>query len=102
MPTWITPRRLGATAILYAVFVSGWYLGQPLGDVGCEDSEIAMEPDPPPTIGEPGDVSVDLSRAVATVEGVLTQDFVATTSLVPCEPSPHHPRLVAWLTGDWR
>ncbi|MFI6475438.1 hypothetical protein ACIBL5_34985 [Streptomyces sp. NPDC050516] len=35
MPSWITPRRLGAAVILCAVFASGWFLGQPVYVPAC-------------------------------------------------------------------
>ncbi|MFI9584410.1 hypothetical protein ACIHCQ_21820 [Streptomyces sp. NPDC052236] len=98
MPTWITPRRLGATAVLYAVFIGGWYLGQPLHGVGCHTPELATASEDPVTIGEPGDVSGDLSRAVRQV---VTYKIVSTDGAVPCEWTPR-PRMVAWVIGDWR
>jgi hypothetical protein len=99
MPTWITPRRLGATAALYAVFVSGWYLGQPLLNVGCPTLEPATASEGPATFGEPGDVSSYLSLPARKV---LTYEIVSTDAIVPCDPWTPRPRLVAWVTGDWR
>ncbi|MFE0171152.1 hypothetical protein ACFWZ2_02465 [Streptomyces sp. NPDC059002] len=32
---WFTRRRLGAAAVLVAVFASGWYLGQPVVPARC-------------------------------------------------------------------
>lgn len=98
---WTTPRRLGATATLYAVFVCGWYLGQPLPLVGCEEETTAAS-SVPVTIGEPGDVSGGLSRVARDVGQVVTRDFVSTRVIVECDPYTAHPRLVAWITGDWR
>jgi hypothetical protein len=96
VPAWITPRRLGATAALYAVFVAGWYLGQPLPAVGCEaplsaGAEAA-------TIGEPGEATDTL---VQTTERVLTAQVVDRAAIVSCDGEPHA-RLLAWATGDWR
>ncbi|WP_257138963.1 hypothetical protein [Streptomyces sp. rh34] len=99
--TWITPRRLGATAALYAVFVCGWHLGQPLPHVGCEEETTAAS-SAPVTIGEPGDVSGGFSRVARDVGQVVTHDFVSTRSIVECDPYTARPRLVAWITGDWR
>ncbi|MFH9748924.1 hypothetical protein ACH4MN_31380 [Streptomyces anulatus] len=99
--TWITPRRLGAAAALYAVFVCGWYLGQPLPLVGCEEETTAAS-SVPVTIGEPGDVSGGLSRMARDVGQVVTRDFVSTRVIAACDPYTAHPRLVAWITGDWR
>ncbi|MGW4199634.1 hypothetical protein [Streptomyces sp. NPDC004726] len=102
MPTWMTPRRLGATAALYAVFVAGWYLGQPLPYVGCDTSEPVTASKDPVMVGEPGDVSGDLSRAAREIVDIADYQVVSTTSIAPCDPSTPHPRLVAWVTGDWR
>ncbi|MER7046458.1 hypothetical protein [Streptomyces jumonjinensis] len=101
MPIWITPRRLGATAVLYAVFVGGWYLGQPLAHVGCTTSEPATAAEDPAMIGEPGDVLGDLSRAAGVIEVVVTYRAVSTGTIVPCDSAPR-PRLLAWVIGDWR
>ncbi|MDQ0986605.1 hypothetical protein [Streptomyces sp. V2I9] len=101
MPHWITPRRLGATAVLYAVFVGGWYLGQPLPHVGCEEESTAAS-SVPVTIGEPGDVSDDFTRTARDVGQFVTHDLVSTEALVACDPYTARPRLVAWATGDWR
>ncbi|WP_250290635.1 hypothetical protein [Streptomyces atroolivaceus] len=97
MPTWITPRRLGAAATLYAVFVSGWYLGQPLSDAGCFTQESTVASDGPETIQEPGDVS---SHLTVTARQVFTAEIVSTEGLVRCDGTPR-PRLVAWVTGNW-
>ncbi|MFI0931441.1 hypothetical protein ACH4RG_06830 [Streptomyces sp. NPDC021019] len=98
---WTTPRRLGATAALYAVFVCGWFLGQPLPHVGCEEGTTAAS-SVPVTIGEPGDVSGGFSRVATDIGQVVTYDFVSTRVIAECDPDTAHPRLVAWITGDWR
>ena len=97
MPTWITSRRLGAAVVLYAVFVGGWYLGQPLPDVGCH-VRIGDPAQGPGDDRGPGDVAGDLSRSV---QSVVTYQVVDTAVLVSCDGEPR-PRLVAWVTGDWR
>ncbi|MFI8193427.1 hypothetical protein ACIF8T_32420 [Streptomyces sp. NPDC085946] len=97
----MTPRRLGAAAVLYAVFVGGWYLGQPLPHVGCPAFEAAPTHEAAP-LGEPGDVGDDLRRSAGHLETVFTTDFVSIDAIVPCEPWTGRPRLVAWLLGDWR
>lgn len=99
--TWITPRRLGATAALYAVFVCGWYLGQPLPHVGCEE-ETTVSSSVLVTIGEPGDVSGGLSRVARDVGQVVTRDFVSTRVIAECDPYTARPRIMAWVIGDWR
>ncbi|MFD4829824.1 hypothetical protein ACFWPV_08185 [Streptomyces uncialis] len=102
MPTWITSRRLGATAVLYAVFVGGWYLGQPLPHVGCADSDPAARSEPPAVIEEPGDFSGSLARVTGKIHDIATVQAVSTSTLVPCDAMTPRPRLVAWVTGDWR
>ncbi|WP_055695273.1 hypothetical protein [Streptomyces prasinopilosus] len=99
MPTWITPRRLGAAAVLYAVFAGGWYLGQPLPHVGCGPSGPVTASEV--TITEPGDVAGGFDRGVTVMSRVFTTEFVSVEGVVPCDATPD-PRLLAWLTGDWR
>ncbi|MFE3253223.1 hypothetical protein [Streptomyces sp. NPDC059209] len=101
MPTWITSRRLGAAAVLYAVFVGGWFLGQPLANVGCYSPEPLTAIERDETINEPGDVVGDLRSTARSVGQVATIEVFDTTSIVPCDATPR-PRLVAWVTGDWR
>ncbi|MET9553000.1 hypothetical protein [Streptomyces sp. NPDC006645] len=98
MPTWITARRLGATAVLYAVFVGGWYLGQPLAGVGCDSPEPAYVAEGPNRIVEPGEISDGIT---STVRQVATITVIDTASVVDCGPTPR-PRLMAWVVGDWR
>lgn len=99
MPTWITPRRLGATAVLYSVFVGGWFLGQPLPYVGCDIPEPpAYEAEGPDRIAEPG----ELYDGFAWTAGqVVTTEVVDTSVIVGCDWEPR-PRLLAWVIGDWR
>lgn len=98
VPTWITARRLGATAVLYAVFVGGWFLGQPLPHVGCDTPDPSYVAEGPDTIAEPGQVSAVLGRMA---HQVATADVVTISTSVLCDGTPT-PRLVAWVTGDWR
>ncbi|MFF2641944.1 hypothetical protein ACFVUB_19120 [Streptomyces niveus] len=99
MPTWITPRRLGATAVLYSVFVGGWFLGQPLPYVGCDNPEppanVAEGPD---RIKEPGELYDGFAW---TASQVVTTKVVDTSVIVGCDWEPR-PRLLAWVIGDWR
>lgn len=97
----MTPRRLGAAAVLYAVFVGGWHLGQPLPHVGCQEPEPVTASKASITGGEPGDVIGDFARTATAVETLATQQIIEIDSIVECGPAPR-PRLVAWLTGDWR
>ncbi|MEV5725906.1 hypothetical protein AB0N50_08820 [Streptomyces pharetrae] len=98
MLNWIPPRRLGAAAVLYAVFVSGWYLGQPLPAVGCHTAESETVAEDLATVGEPGDVTSDLTR---TARVVVTDRLFTTDVIVECDGASH-PRLLAWVAGDWR
>lgn len=102
VPTWITSRRLGATAALYAVFVGGWFLGQPLANVGCHTPEPLTAIESDETINEPGDVVGDLRVTAGTARQVVTAEVFDTASIVPCDSTTSRPRLVAWVTGDWR
>lgn len=87
MPSWITPRRLGATAVLYAVFLGGWYLGQPLPGVGCDTPDPGIAIEEPPLIGEPAELTDDLSR---TADAVFTVKVVDTpcSSTATAPPTP--------------
>ncbi|MEU4657714.1 hypothetical protein AB0G32_27915 [Streptomyces sp. NPDC023723] len=99
MSAWITPRRLGALAVLYAVFVGGWYLGQPLEGVGCEPYEPPVTADAPASFGEPGAAADTLAW---TAEQFFTSDIVRAEAVgADCDGEPR-PRLLAWATGDWR
>ncbi|MFD3923873.1 hypothetical protein [Streptomyces sp. NPDC058595] len=53
------------------------------------------------TINEPGDVVGDLRSTARSVGQVATIEVFDTASIVPCDATPR-PRLVAWVTGDWR
>ncbi|MFJ2431836.1 hypothetical protein ACIOWM_01340 [Streptomyces anulatus] len=37
-----------------------------------------------------------------TPSQVATRDSVSTRVIAACDPYTAHPRLVAWITGDWR
>ncbi|MDQ1040851.1 hypothetical protein QFZ75_007267 [Streptomyces sp. V3I8] len=95
MPSWTTSRRSGATAALYAVFVGGWYLGQPLPLVGCGAPEPVTASEDANSFVEPGDFSDDLTRAARSIGQITTYDIVATDAIAPCDGTPG-PRLVAW------
>ncbi|MDX3349943.1 hypothetical protein ACN6LC_002448 [Streptomyces violaceoruber] len=55
MPAWTTPRRLGVVTTLYAVFLAGWWLGQPVRSDGCVEDRIAAGADARPVPVEPAD-----------------------------------------------
>ncbi|MFD3525592.1 hypothetical protein [Streptomyces sp. NPDC058653] len=98
MPTWITARRLGATAVLYAVFVGGWFLGQPLQGVGCDSPGPTTALRGPDTFTEPGRFTTGIS---SFARGAVTVQVVDKAILVKCDGTAR-PRLLAWVTGDWR
>lgn len=78
-PTLLTPRSLGAAAILAAVFASGWYLGQPLRPAVCE-APVVLGPNGLP-------------------EPLRYSDHFEAVS---CDPTDYEPRILAWLTGDFQ
>ncbi|WP_395571844.1 hypothetical protein [Streptomyces sp. BK79] len=103
-PRRVTPRRLGAAAAVYGVFVAGWYLGQPVSPA-CHVDQAALDriaeergtsPSPTPTFTR-GPVHDSLTVTDVT----LSQTF--TTYAVSCtNDTSERPRLQAWLEGDWR
>ncbi|EHN72438.1 hypothetical protein ACIP29_31500 [Streptomyces coelicoflavus] len=55
MPAWITLRRLGVVTTLYAVFLAGWWLGQPVRSDGCHEDRHAAGGDGRAVPVEPAD-----------------------------------------------
>ncbi|MGK9459748.1 hypothetical protein ACSLFT_06850 [Streptomyces sp. G6] len=108
-PRRVTPRRLGAAAVVYGVFVAGWYLGQPVIPE-CHVDQAALdraaerygpEPSPTPTptptagpTGIPPDFSVEAGRATMSI--AITSYAVACTN-----DTSERPRLRAWFGGEW-
>ncbi|MFF8959354.1 hypothetical protein [Streptomyces sp. NPDC014894] len=90
------------TAVLYAVFVGGWFLGQPLHQVGCEPSGPPTAAARPVTIAEPGDVTDDFSRMAVQVTTIADYEIIPADAVVACDLWTPRPRLVAWVIGDWR
>ncbi|MFE5258012.1 hypothetical protein [Streptomyces coelicoflavus] len=108
----ITPRRLGAAAVVYGVFVAGWYLGQPVApecrpdraapDRAAEQYGHVPVSTPTPVAGPAGEPS-----AIARPSPIETTDIVriltATVYAVPCgNDTGELPRLAAWFDGTWR
>ncbi|MEU3732865.1 hypothetical protein AB0E81_26155 [Streptomyces sp. NPDC033538] len=123
MPAWITVRRIGAVTTLYAVFLAGWWLGQPVRSDGClEDRRLTaganghpVEPADPGRYLEnldlglldwaddmdgrrdgeygPSDYGYDLRGGS---EGHVTSGPV----YAPCSYKKRA-RLLAWINGDW-
>ncbi|MFJ6076455.1 hypothetical protein ACIQFU_37495 [Streptomyces sp. NPDC093065] len=113
-PRRITPRRLGAAAVVYGVFVAGWYLGQPVA-TECRPDRAALDrlaeqyghvpvstptPTPAPVSGptrEPSLVGQDGSFKETRTVRTLT----VTSYAVLCDDDTgEHPRLRAWFDGD--
>ncbi|MGW2298928.1 hypothetical protein [Streptomyces violaceorubidus] len=117
-PRRITPRRLGAAAVVYGVFVAGWYLGQPvtpechvdraaLGRAAAERDGTepsvapsrAYSPLPAASVfpdrGAPEDVPTPQSAG-------SVQTLTVTAYAVACaNDMSERSRLRAWADGDW-
>ncbi|MFC7937625.1 hypothetical protein ACFU2J_15530 [Streptomyces sp. NPDC057387] len=106
-PRRITPRRLGAAAVVYGVFVAGWYLGQPLTPE-CPDPTLDSQ------AGQYGHVPVSTPAPAASafpgrpddemgVTGHPTMAVAYSSYVVICaDGMGDRPRLRAWFEGDWR
>ncbi|MEJ1201637.1 MULTISPECIES: hypothetical protein [unclassified Streptomyces] len=121
-PRWVTPRRLGAAAAIYGVFVSGWYLGQPVTpecrvdqaalDRITEEYETGPTPTPTPTrtaYPPQYDSETRLPRD-PTPEPFHDLPRVADDGLsvtlrayaVACvNDTSERPRLQGWFEGHW-
>ncbi|MFF4827716.1 hypothetical protein [Streptomyces sp. NPDC001312] len=115
-PRWVTPRRLGAAAAIYGVFVAGWYLGQPITpechvDQAALDriaEEYETEPSPTPTPTPTGYPSrydsmspLPLDPTPDRADARLSQTVVSYA--VACtNDTSERPRLRAWFEGHWR
>jgi hypothetical protein len=118
---WITPRRLGAAAVIYGVFASGWYLGHPVTPE-CDVDQAALdriaeeyETEPPPaptptaypspydsvppvpTGPTPGSSYNTHGSADYTDFQTVTLYAVACTNDVG-----ERPRIQAWFEDHWR
>ncbi|WP_406515064.1 hypothetical protein OH809_10960 [Streptomyces sp. NBC_00873] len=122
-PRWVTPRRLGAAAAIYGVFVAGWYLGQPVTPE-CHVDQAALDriaeeyepepsstPTPTPTAYPsrydsksplPLDPTPDpASNPHGGADDRLSQTL--TTYAVACtNDTSERPRIRAWFEGHWR
>ncbi|MFI1735769.1 hypothetical protein ACH40E_42590 [Streptomyces acidicola] len=122
-PRWVTPRRLGAAAAFYGVFVAGWFLGQPVTpecqvdqaalDRIAEEYETESSPTPTPTPTAypsrydsksplPLDPTPDPAHdprggATARLSQTIDSYAVACTN-----DTSGRPRIRAWLEGHWR
>ncbi|MFF8659081.1 hypothetical protein [Streptomyces huasconensis] len=107
-PRRVTPRRLGAAAAVYGVFVAGWYLGQPVTPECRADRAVLdrfaekYEPEPSPTLTRmpvptPGQSYDPRDGARDTVTQTLTAYAAACTN-----DTSERPRLHVWLDGHWQ
>ncbi|MEU4985914.1 hypothetical protein [Streptomyces sp. NPDC021969] len=114
-PRRVTPRRLGAAAVVYGVFVAGWYLGQPVTPE-CHVDQAALDraaeryrPEPPPT-PTPVYSPIPASSAfpdhssvadINTAQSMTVHTLTVTSYAVACtNDMDERPRLRAWLDGD--
>ncbi|MEU3895821.1 hypothetical protein [Streptomyces sp. NPDC045251] len=106
-PRRVTPRRLGAAAVVYGVFVAGWYLGQPVIPE-CHVDQAALDraaerygpepsptPTPSPTPWAYPDYSVEAGLSTTAI--MITDYAVACTN-----DTSERPRLRAWFGGEWK
>jgi hypothetical protein len=107
-PSRVTPRRLGAAAAIYGVFVAGWYLGQPVSPE-CRVDQAALDriaeehgtdPSPTPT---PTPAPGPAHDSLVVTDVSVSQTFTFTTYAVACtNDTSERPRLEAWFEGVWR
>ncbi|WP_282090864.1 hypothetical protein [Streptomyces tendae] len=114
-PRLVTPRRLGAAAVVYGVFVAGWYLGQPVTPE-CHVDQSALDrvaeryrPEPSPTPATayspvPAASAFPDRGALAdihTVQSMAVDTLTVTSYAVACtNDMGERPRLRAWFDGD--
>ncbi|GAB2814420.1 hypothetical protein GCM10027073_53190 [Streptomyces chlorus] len=122
-PRRVTPRRLGAAAALYGVFVAGWYLGQPVSpechvdqaarDRIAEEYETAPSPTPTPTptaypsrYDSMSPLQLDPTPDPASHPYGGAEDRWSRTVTIyaaTCtNDTSERPRMRAWFEGHWR
>ncbi|MDT0615095.1 hypothetical protein [Streptomyces lancefieldiae] len=126
MPAWTTLRRLGAATTLYAVFLTGWWLGQPVRSDGCLEDRLAAGAEGRPTPVEPADPNrylenLDLDFGLLDwaddMDGYRDgeygpsdygYDLLGGPETYDTSGAVHAPcsykkraRLLAWINGDW-
>ncbi|MEU5743660.1 hypothetical protein ABZ784_37505 [Streptomyces tendae] len=111
----VTPRRLGAAAVVYGVFVAGWYLGQPV-TAECQVDQATIDrvaeryrPEPSRTLPPaytpiPAPSAFPDHGALAnthTVQSTAVDTLTVTSYAVACtNDMGERPRLRAWFDGD--
>ncbi|MFG2317489.1 hypothetical protein [Streptomyces tendae] len=127
MPAWMTPRRLGVVTALYAVFLAGWWLGQPVRSEGCDEDGPAagadgrtapVEPaDPGRYLGSLGFLDFGLLEWADDLDGHRDGEYgpgdygyelrYGDGAHVTSGPDyticsyTKRARLLAWVNGDW-
>lgn len=126
MPAWITLRRLGVVTTLYAVFLAGWWLGQPVRSDGClEDRSTGgagvrtapVEPADPDRYFEHLDLDFGLLDWADDMDGHRDGEYgpadfghdlrggsdtgvTSGAGYATCSYKKRA-RLLAWINGDW-
>ncbi|MDG9728113.1 hypothetical protein [Streptomyces sp. DH41] len=109
-PRWVTPRRLGAAAAVYGVFVAGWYLGQPVTpechvdqaalDRIAEEHEEEQAVEPPPAPSPTPSATAFPTYGTLEDDARSSMSLTFTTYAVACtNDTSERPRLGAWLEG---
>jgi hypothetical protein len=108
----VTPRRLGAAAAVYGVFVAGWYLGQPVTPE-CRPARAATDrpaeqhghvpvATPAPVAG-PSEKPTVMTRNGPLKDTGTVRTLTVTVHAVPCaDDTGERPRVQAWFDGGWR
>ncbi|MDN3250438.1 MULTISPECIES: hypothetical protein [unclassified Streptomyces] len=113
----VTPRRLGAAAAIYGVFVAGWYLGQPVSsdcrvdraavDRAVERYGTEQSPTFTPPVSSPTSLPTPAPSAYRTHDslddaGTGMSETLTAYAVVCTNDTSERPRLEAWSEGDWR
>ncbi|WP_369176645.1 hypothetical protein [Streptomyces mutabilis] len=126
MPAWTTLRRLSLVTTLYAVFLAGWWLGQPVRTDGCiEDRPAAgsngraapVEPADPGRYLDNLDLDFGLLDWADDMDGYRDGEYgpsdygyelrggpethvTSGPAHTPCSYK-ERARLLSWVNGDW-